>query len=320
MDYSNWPQIQQNPNPSSDFSLLHIPNQSVGYTPNLIPDPYQPSHINYHSALYLPPQPRPPGVDPPYVPPPPPVAVNYVQQPICYEAQQGADAAAAAAAAYYPDPNVSWLAAIPQYGVTPYTASVSTPNPVIQPQMRHTWKKVPKKTKVVQSAWCEVCKVDCNSKDVLDQHKLGKKHLKNLQKLEVATLTIHTPIVAAPSSAVIVEPPTTIAAPPASIATSTSLPVPTPVPAPASTDAPFIGLQESSEKPTPKSKKSRRKAAARTEDLETKRRKILEGGAAVTAVRACSICNVVCNSDKVYNYHIAGQKHAMMAKKHALRA
>ncbi|KAH6830360.1 hypothetical protein C2S53_007526 [Perilla frutescens var. hirtella] len=324
MDYSNWPQIQQNPNPNSDFSLQHAPNQSIGYTPNQIPDPYQqPSSIDSHSALFLPPQPRPPGVDPPYVAPP--VAVNYVQQPICYEAQQGADAAAAAAAssaAYYPDPNVNWLAAIPQYDPTLYTAGVvSTPNPVIQPQWIPTWKKGPKKTKIVQSAWCEVCKIDCNSKGVLDQHKLGKKHLKNLQKLQAATLTISAPIVAAPISAVAVEPPTVIAAPPASTATSTILPVPIPVTAPASTHAPIIGPQERSEiSKLNKVKKSRKKAAARTEDLETKRRKVLEGGAAVTAVRACHICNVVCNSDTVYNYHIAGQKHAMMAKKYALRA
>ncbi|XP_057769658.1 SH3 domain-containing protein C23A1.17 [Salvia miltiorrhiza] len=328
MNYTNWAEIQQNPNPNSDFSvLLHAPNHSLQ---NLPPDPYQQLHVPSHTAFFLPPQPRPPGVDLPYVPPPvpvtyapPPQPVTYVHQP-SFEAQQGADAAAAASAYYHPDPNVSWVAAIPQFGATPYAAGVSsTPNPVIQPQRRYTWKKAPKKTKVVQSAWCEVCKVDCNSKGVLDQHKLGRKHLKNLQKLVAATPTISAPIFAAPISAITVNPPTSIAVPPATIVMSTSLPVPTPAPAPApipasaSASEPVIGPQENPVITKSKSQKSRKKAAARTEDLETKRRKVLEGGAAANSVRACNICNVVCNSDTVFNYHIAGQKHASMAKKHA---
>ena len=51
------------------------------------------------------------------------------------------------------------------------------------------------------------------------------------------------------------------------------------------------------------------------EDLETKRRKVLEGGAAAGAVRTCTICNVVCNSQTVFGSHLAGQKHAAMVKK-----
>ncbi|CAA0384101.1 unnamed protein product [Arabidopsis thaliana] len=38
-----------------------------------------------------------------------------------------------------------------------------------------------KKGKVVRSAYCEVCKVDCNGPSVFEQHILGKKHLKNLR-------------------------------------------------------------------------------------------------------------------------------------------
>ncbi|KAL1538764.1 pollen-specific leucine-rich repeat extensin-like protein 2 [Salvia divinorum] len=351
MNYTNWAEIQQNqnPNPNPDFSVLHASNHSLPYSQNLVPnpyqqfnlvpDPYQQSNVASHTGYFLP-QPQPPGVDPHYVPPPPlpaavtyapPAAVtyappavvtyappvNYVQQP-SYEAQQGADAAAAV---YYPDPTVSWVAAIQQYGATPYAAGVSSPNPAIQLQ-RQIWKTLPKKTKVVQSAWCEVCKVDCNSKGVLDQHKLGRKHLKKLKNLGAATQTISAPVVAAPISAI-----TSIAGPPpATIVTSTSLPVPAPAPTPVpsqvlpstSTGEPIIGPQQNPAitKPT----KSRKKAAARTENLESKRRKVLQGGAAANAVRACNICNVICNSDTVFNYHIAGQKHASMAKKHALGA
>ncbi|CAL5355916.1 hypothetical protein CsSME_00044718 [Camellia sinensis var. sinensis] len=35
-----------------------------------------------------------------------------------------------------------------------------------------------------QAAWCELCRVDCTSLEILEQHKNGKKHKKNLQKIE----------------------------------------------------------------------------------------------------------------------------------------
>ncbi|KAI3452236.1 hypothetical protein Pfo_008901 [Paulownia fortunei] len=306
MDYTRWAEMHQNPNPNSEFSLLHTTNYYASYSHNLNSDPYQPPSIDPHNALYLH-QPRPPGVDPPYVPPP--VTVKYGLQPISFEPQQGA-AAAAAAASYYPDPNVSWPAAITQFGATTYATGVNTANPAIQSQKRNTWKKGPKKTKVVQSAWCEVCKIDCNSKGVLDQHKLGKKHQKNLEKLKGTTTTVSGP-------AIVAVPPAILAASPATVAASTPLPVSALAPI----DKPIIGPEENPEKSkASNAQKTRKKAAARTEDLESKRRKVLEGGAAADAVRACSICNVVCNSDTVFNYHLAGQKHASMIKKHTSRA
>ncbi|XAR63211.1 hypothetical protein NMG60_11023071 [Bertholletia excelsa] len=33
-------------------------------------------------------------------------------------------------------------------------------------------------------AWCELCRVDCNTPEILEQHKNGKKHKKNLQVYE----------------------------------------------------------------------------------------------------------------------------------------
>lgn len=35
-----------------------------------------------------------------------------------------------------------------------------------------------------QIAWCELCRVDCTSLDILEQHKNGKKHKKNMQRFE----------------------------------------------------------------------------------------------------------------------------------------
>ncbi|GFY81166.1 hypothetical protein Acr_01g0009750 [Actinidia rufa] len=33
-------------------------------------------------------------------------------------------------------------------------------------------------------AWCELCRVDCNTPEILEQHKNGKRHKKNLQAFE----------------------------------------------------------------------------------------------------------------------------------------
>ncbi|KAK1435935.1 hypothetical protein QVD17_01708 [Tagetes erecta] len=42
-------------------------------------------------------------------------------------------------------------------------------------------------------AWCELCKVDCTSNELLDQHNNGRRHKKNLQKLE--QMGAHQPVV-----------------------------------------------------------------------------------------------------------------------------
>ncbi|KDP27219.1 hypothetical protein JCGZ_19918 [Jatropha curcas] len=207
---------------------------------------------------------------------------------------------------YYLDQNFqNWVAkeAVRQYGSDPAgyggAASATIPqdgtqqlaialpgsaewaNWVAQLQANGTWKRREKKTKVVQSAYCEVCQVDCNSKEVLDRHKLGKKHKKNLEKLQEA------------------------AAGPA----NSSVPV-----------NPFIGPQKEPDNvKTSNVQKGKKKVARPAEDLETKRRKIVQGGAAVEAIRICAICNVVCNSENVYNFHLSGRKHAIMLKKHGIR-
>lgn len=66
------------------------------------------------------------------------------------------------------------------------TSSLSI-NENVGPQKGGIIKKGPKKIKIIGSAWCEICKIDCNNKSILDQHKLGKKHKKNLWKLVAAT-------------------------------------------------------------------------------------------------------------------------------------
>lgn len=138
-----------------------------------------------------------------------------------------------------------------------------------------SWKKRVKKAKFVQSAWCEVCKINCNSTEVYTKHLLGKKHLKNLEKSEKTK---------------------------SDTCSSTSNT------AEAKTND-IIGPAEN-----PEANKGKR--AASTENLETKKQKVMEGGSSAGAVKVCTICNVVCNSQTVYNSHVGGQKHAAMLKKH----
>ncbi|KAG2679386.1 hypothetical protein I3843_11G049000 [Carya illinoinensis] len=163
-------------------------------------------------------------------------------------------------------------------GVGPYIAA-------IRAQDGSIWKNTLKKNKVVQSAWCEVCKINCNSTDIYTKHLLGKKHQKNLEKLSKS----NNDTTALTSNAT-----------------------------PASTN-PVIGPMENPEASkgnsvVPNSRKKVARSLA-PEELEMKKLKILQGGAAAGAVRTCSICNVVCNSQTVFNSHLAGQKHAAMVKK-----
>lgn len=145
----------------------------------------------------------------------------------------------------------------------------------------------PKKNKVVQSAWCEVCKIDCNSKDVLDMHKLGKKHKRNVQKLEELKEGVAT-------------------------ATATAVKPSKPV-------AETEGTSSSREKTVAGQGEKKRGAppVEAGDDLETKRRKLMEGGAPADSVRVCAVCNVACNSETVFKFHIAGQKHAVQVRKQA---
>ncbi|KAH7550727.1 hypothetical protein JRO89_XS13G0257400 [Xanthoceras sorbifolium] len=158
----------------------------------------------------------------------------------------------------------------------------------IKAQNNSFWSGVHKKTKVVQSAWCEVCKINCNSNDVYVKHLQGKKHQKNLENLESKNGTATSASSAA-----------TIAA------------------------NPIIGPMENTEANKSMGADSQKKRAAQlqsqsqstVEDLETKKRKVVESGAAAGDVRVCTVCNVVCNSQTVFKSHIAGQKHAAMVKK-----
>ncbi|MBA0656721.1 hypothetical protein Goklo_009057, partial [Gossypium klotzschianum] len=166
-------------------------------------------------------------------------------------------------------------------GIGPYLAAIQAND-----QFWNKGKKITK-NKISQPTWCEVCQINRNSSNVYAKHLSGKKHLKNLQNLEKSknstcySSSIDTPIAANLLIGAVENP----------------------------------AADGCSGADAQKSKKMIARSEAAKEDLETKKQKVMEGGAAATAIRVCVICNVVCNSQTVFNYHLTGQKHATMVKK-----
>lgn len=181
-------------------------------------------------------------------------------------------------------------------------------------------KKAPNKIKVAQSAWCEVCKINCNSRDMYIAHLAGKKHLKNMEKLSKPK--IHEVISA--TTAEELSKPKIHEVIGATTAEELSKPKihevisATTGNAPQHAAIPMIGPQEKPDANKPKPMKAPKKTKPKKAlemDIEAKKRKVVEGGAAEGDVRLCSLCNVVCNSQTVFNDHLTGHKHAAMVKK-----
>ncbi|KAL5231276.1 hypothetical protein ABZP36_030052 [Zizania latifolia] len=141
-------------------------------------------------------------------------------------------------------------------------------------------KLIKKRPKVVQPLTCEVCKIQCDTQNVLRIHKTGKKHKKNLEKLQdsITPKPVKPPNIADAANMA-----------PAAVTTSVL--------------------------PAVQTKKKKSAAAATPEELEVKKRRVLEAGAAQGEVKICTVCNVVVNSQKVYEFHIAGQMHQAMVQK-----
>ena len=113
-------------------------------------------------------------------------------------------------------------------------------------------------------------------------HLSGKKHLKNVEKVKKGTSDVST----------------------SSTPQLATVPVIGPMENPAANNPSSDGIQ-----------KTQTSSTQTPEELETKKRKIVKSGSAANSVRTCTICNVVCNSQTVFDSHLAGQKHATMMKK-----
>lgn len=113
---------------------------------------------------------------------------------------------------------------------------------------------------IINSIRCEVCKIDCNSRDVLEKHMLGKKHKRNVQMQQMVPPDIF----------------------------------PSPLDPNESLGQTISGAS----------------GMIVGEELEAKKRKMLEGGASADSMMFCTICNVACNSQAVFIMHLSGRKHA----------
>lgn len=123
--------------------------------------------------------------------------------------------------------------------------------------MSDVTKSIPNPSKSIQPLRCEVCKIDCNSKDVYEKHVSGKKHQRNMQnQLNPTAATLKK-----------------------SYSNNGQM---------------TFGAS----------------GVAAAQELEKKKQKLLNGGAAVDSVMVCTVCNIACSGEEMFKKHLYGKKHA----------
>lgn len=180
--------------------------------------------------------------------------------------------------------------------------------------------------------WCSVCQVDCNTKDILEQHYGGKKHKKQLEKRE-ANLTVQKKsdeinmkqLASGNQESNLKEDDKNV----------TQIPSVNGLMENKENQNGTFGnkleadqhqdMTENSQHPNKIEKSGgevsdsntgkRKLKAKATDDIGTKRQRLLDAGTAVAEVKVCTLCNAVCNSQIVFDSHLAGKKHVAQVKK-----
>ncbi|XP_076918564.1 uncharacterized protein LOC143579034 isoform X2 [Bidens hawaiensis] len=129
---------------------------------------------------------------------------------------------------------------------------------------------------------CELCGVSCDTDEMLKIHLTGKKHRNNVAKSEQLI---------GPKPALTTEP--------------------------AETPKLIGPVNEEGEMVNSSGRKRKSGKGGGDDDVEAKKQRVLQSGTASDSVKVCTLCNVVCNSRKVFESHLAGQKHVAMAVKQA---
>lgn len=156
-----------------------------------------------------------------------------------------------------------------QLSVVPLNSS-SNSNWMNQALVNNVIGSTPNQTKLVQPVLCEVCNIQCDTKDVYEKHIMGKKHQKNLQvKLNPAT----------------------------AIYSNTSN---------TTNNVSIVGQTGNGVGQTILGSSG----LVNAQELERKKQTLLNSGAAVNSVQMCSICNVACNSLDAFSKHLSGRRHA----------
>lgn len=180
--------------------------------------------------------------------------------------------------------------------------------------------------------WCSVCRVDCNTKDVLEQHYGGKKHKKKLEKHE-ANLTVQKKsnernmkqLASGNQESNLKEDNNTVTQIPSInglIENKENQNGIFSIKSEADQQQDMTGSSQhpdkikKSEGEVSDSNTGKRKFKAKaTDDIATKRQRLLEAGTAIAEVKVCTLCNAVCNSQIVFDSHLSGKKHVAQVKK-----
>lgn len=178
--------------------------------------------------------------------------------------------------------------------------------------------------------WCSICEIECNSKEVLETHCEGRKHKRRLQMKEgllAFQKKVNEKHLQLPGKGIIDENlkkdnKNNMHIPLVSIQTSAKT---------KQTDLSDIKSQADQEQTVtgemkhldtnqneggeadakaPVSNQRKRKQKAKAADsVDTKRQRLLDAGTAISELKVCTLCHTVCNSQIVFNSHLAGKKH-----------
>ncbi|KAL9690701.1 hypothetical protein QQ045_011107 [Rhodiola kirilowii] len=179
-------------------------------------------------------------------------------------------------------------------------------------------QRASKRGKVVQFAYCDVCEVYCNSCEILKTHKMGKMHLKQLEKLGKSEKGIITP------EEVVISP-RILASMDYQYGNKSSV-----------SDLSMIvheqveaskgiinsqkqnSMQEASEdaySSVPKASMNVHNQVEAPKDIINSENQNNIQEASQDANVGCTLCKVVCNSQMTLSTHLAGRKHAAMLRK-----
>ncbi|GAB2300863.1 hypothetical protein Dimus_034898 [Dionaea muscipula] len=179
---------------------------------------------------------------------------------------------------------------------------------------------------------CEICKVECNSVEILEQHKNGKKHKKNLQKIEelnkannslgetkngnveVASLQENLQLGGEETQPT----PKSVSTEEAQAEAEAEAASGSRIEASDPTDAAAAAQPESTTENASKVQNKRKGAKKKQKNGQGLKRTKLEPQPRVPKIvvpLVCDVCNIKCDTQDVLNCHLAGKKHIAKVKR-----
>ncbi|KAI4364851.1 hypothetical protein MLD38_020888 [Melastoma candidum] len=150
------------------------------------------------------------------------------------------------------------------------------------------------------TAWCEICRVGCNSFKILEHHKNGKRHKKNLQRIEELKKIVHVS---------------------ANMQDQGNSGVGDVVEGEAAGKIP----DDFDRDPRLENNRPTVQEPSEQRNSPCKKRESIGSGAIAKRVKnmvdpvVCSICNIKCDTSEVFNKHLSGKKHISKVKRSQVR-